>query len=144
MMTDKILSSPYQFYEMSEDDRKALVGKEFIVYRKQRPNCKPVKKSYEIYFPVQLADSEFNYGKQQGLIRISDIMDDISNKGKKWMRIAAFSPDDLDIDLDFDDKEVNLRNYIVWYVRNMNKYNVTYRGFLSRIQKHFNAGTRTS
>jgi len=121
----------YDFYDLSEDDRKTLIGKSF-----------KEEKGQNHYFPVQLAMGEFNYGKRQGLLRVSEML--LSN-GNLWFRVSAASPDDLDADLDFEGMGVDsLRRKVLAYVKRMNKINVTYRGLLGEIQEYFNAGEITS
>lgn len=57
------IKNPYDFYSMTEDERIALVG-EILVEHRGTP-----KDPYDcLYFPVWLADGEFNYDRQQGLI----------------------------------------------------------------------------
>lgn len=127
------LDSQYKFYDMNESDRKNLIGTCFQTVRKHNNG---------LFFPIQLANGEFNYGIRQGLIYVSPILK--TTKGSKWFRVAASSPDDLDIDLDFGPEYTSLRQEIIQYLFRMNKINVTYRGVLGEIQKHFQAGEITS
>lgn len=128
----KILDSHWDFYnKLSEDERKALIGK-----------CFREKDREAFYFPVGLADGEFNYGVQQGLIFVTPIMN--RQKKEKWFRVGASSPDDLDIDLDFFAPFMSLHQDVIEFVRTAKKKNVTYRGFLKAIQDHFKAGEMTS
>ncbi len=116
--------SCYDFYKLPEEERLLLVGSVFKQINRKN-----------LFFPVQLAECEFNYGVQQGLIFITEIH---SLQSGKWWRIGAMSPDDLDMNLDF--KETSIRQDVIEYVKSMRKHNVTYRGVLEEIQKHFKAG----
>lgn len=119
------LDNPYDFYKMDEEERKSLVGKCFKVRDKQS--------SY--YYPLQLKEGQFNYGVQQGVIFVSPVNYYL---GQKWFRVGVFSPDDLDFDLDI--KDCTLRQEVISFIEKMPKVDVTYRGVLESIQKHFNAG----
>lgn len=134
-----ILDRKYDFYKMSNEDRIALVGKEF-----QEKVGNKIHKS--IYFPVLLSNKQFNYGYKQGLIFVSPVWSFIKTN-PIWFRVGVSSPDDLDNDLDFegDEKELHkLRKQVIRYVRAMNKTDVTYYGMLEDIQKHFPTGVITS
>lgn len=115
------------FYDMDEKERRRLIGEELFVEDEKGTR----------YFPVLLSHGEFNYGKREGLIRVSEILNHPKTY-PKWFRVSAFSPDDLDIDLDFE--ETHLRADILDYIRAANKKDVTYKGFLGNIQEHFKAG----
>lgn len=117
----KILNHVDKFYDLTEEERIELVGTVFKAEGKDT-----------LYFPLQLAEGEFNYGIRQGIIFLTSV-----SKYKTW-GIGVYSPDDLDMDLCFDD--VSIRQDVIEYVKSINKNNVTYRGILKKIQKRFNTG----
>lgn len=129
-----IFKSPYDFYDLSEGNRIRLIGEE-ITLKKQRQSR---------YFPIQLIGDAIwrNYNRAQGLIYVSPILThgDIG----PWMRVAAFSPDDLDMDLDFLNANEKLRAKILRHIRKMPKDRWSYEGFLEAVQKEFPTGMRTS
>lgn len=133
------LQSQYDFYKMPEEERIALVGRCFTSERTRHDT---------LYFPVQLAHGEFNYGKQQGLILVTSIMRVTpryqKRKNEKWFRVAACSPDDLDRALDFSHEHCHLRQDVIDFLKKTNKKDVTYQGILNRIRLHFKAGKITS
>ncbi len=59
----------------------------------------------------------------------------------KWFKVGVCSPDDLDLDLEFDHANSWLRQDVISYLMETNKIGVTYRGVLSMIQDFFKAGT---
>ncbi len=121
----------YEFYKLTRKARRKLLGS--ILVEKDNPSV--------LYFVLDLENECFNYGSKEGLIRFSPI---ITYKEKKWFRISAFSPDDLDIDLDFNDQEIYLYDQILKYVKTeIKKKDVTYEDFLLDIQTKFGAGKRT-
>lgn len=115
------------FYRLPEEERKSLIGQKF------RQVNKPT-----VYFPVGLSDKQFNYGRKQGLIFITEILPN------KWFRVGVHSPDDLDCDLDFIHPHTAIRQDIIDFIEKMNKKNIIYRNVLIKIQKHFRAGKITS
>lgn len=129
----KYFPHAYKFYDLSEDERKELIGTYFKESRYDNGT---------LYFPVQLHEDDFNYGIQQGLISVSPIWK--LKDGTKWFRVAAFSPDDLDKDLDFKDDECKIHQEVIEYIKQMPKKFVTYDSILLDIQWYFNAGKRTS
>lgn len=113
------------YYKRSEEERRELIGK-----------C--IRDRHGIYFPVELDITQFNYGKRQGLIYVSPILK--TSEGSKYFKVTAFSPDDLDVDLEFEHHECHLRQEVIAFIQQAPKMNVTYKGFLFRIQERFNAG----
>lgn len=151
-MAHLIFNSAYDFYKLEETERIALIGR---TIKERMWRLKHGKVVYTdairpgLYFPIGLHPSEFNYGIQQGLLYVTDVLKMPAVQGdtqrKKWFRVAAFSPDDLDIDLDFDDTETHLRQEIIQFIRGpMHKRNRRYREIMEQIKKHFSAGTITS
>lgn len=97
--------SIYKFYELPEEKRIKLVGQAVKEYSKRN--------NPTIYYVVGLKPDCFNYGIQQGLVSL--LMPTqlyCSEKTKaylrkhhhdlNWFKIGAFSPDDLDLDLEFN------------------------------------------
>jgi hypothetical protein len=122
---------------MTEDGRKKLVGSSF--------RCPP---RTGVYFPLQLSGC-FNYGVDQGLLLVLPVtqvryppqFDSHGNPTTRyWFKVGAFSPDDLDLDLEFDHDECRLHADVVRYVETMRKWGVTYRGVLEEIRGYFRAG----
>lgn len=143
------------FYGLTETQRIEMVMNEDVLLIQPRlPNRKPRKHEKERfkkeiafpeqylahYFPVWLdnASASLNYGRAQGLIFITAIM---QFRGKDWWRVGVSSPDDLDMDLDFED--VGVRDKVLAYMKTMNRIGVSYNGVLTTIQSLF-GGTRSS
>lgn len=59
------------------------------------------------------------------------------NPDNRWLGVHAFSPDDLDIDLNFTGDDCKLRDQVVEFLAKMDKVNVTYRGVLTAIYNRF-------
>ena len=134
-MGRKTLQTPYIFYGMSEVERRAMVGTYFFASDSGKM----------LYFPVELSGC-FNYGVAQGLIFITEIYRhysvaaDKNGARRNVFRVGAFSPDDLDLDLDFEHRECWLRQDVISYIKKMPKKGVTYMGVLESIRDHFKAG----
>lgn len=131
-----MLKNQYDFYRMPEEERKALVGKPF----------QTIDQPGGLYFPIQLTEegSWNNYNRRQGLIYVSTVMTHWKLK-TMWFRVAAASPDDLDMDLDFDETEINLREPVIDFLKEITQIEeVTYKEVLDAVQAQFNAGRRTS
>ena len=103
----------FDFYRLSETERKKLVGK-----------CFKEKDRDAIYFPVNLADQQFNYGVKEGVIRVNGII----RRGNKWFSVGAFSPDDLDIGIEFFGGECAHRQDVIDKIKTIGKNKVTYKG----------------
>ncbi len=133
------LNRNYDFYNLSEPERIALIGKCF--------KTKEEAGKYEsTYFPIDLENEWINYGKKQGAIRVSAIMPFINKTKEKdtWFRVGVFSPDDLDMDLDFMGAQYEpLREKILDFLHNMEKQNLDYELILQIIQLEFKAGIFT-
>lgn len=116
----KQIKDPYtEFYDLPEKDRIALIG---TILEEQYGG--------RLYFPIGLAYDEFNYEQNQGLIFVNKpCMDDYG----VWFRVGAFSPDDLDKDLDFFGNEVDYYDQVVTFLKRMHKFDVTYYGVLGAI-----------
>lgn len=109
--------SPYAFYELPQRERRKLVGKRF-------------RENGGIYFPLDLAYGEFNYGIRQGLIIVTEVREN-------RFKVGVVSPDDLDLDLEFEHPYTNIRWDVITFIEKMNKVNVTYRHVLLTINDHF-------
>lgn len=118
----KMFKRDYDFYQLPEDERKALIG-----------SCFKVEGFEHLYYPIGLFE-DFNYGIDQGVIFVSPIM---KYNSEKWFRVGVFSPDDLDMDLDFNASETHKRQEIISHLNKIKKIDVTYRGVLEEIQKLF-------
>jgi hypothetical protein len=98
MITDNI----YKFYELPEEKRIELIGQSITEHSQYRKNTR-------VYYPVGLSNDCFNYGYQQGLIGVIKPVSMILGKKQllkyrgdsSWIKIYAFSPDDLDLGLHF-------------------------------------------
>lgn len=115
-----VMKSPYDFYKLSDDQAKLLVGKNLAISESRT------------YIPVHLLHKNSNYGKQYGLLIITS--------NKDWLKVGAFSPDDLDIDLVWRGKEKllgNKRKKITRYIQSMNLYSRSYTDILLEIQAKF-------
>lgn len=130
------IANCYDFYKMTEDERIALVGEILVEHRGSE------RAPYNIlYFPVWLADTQFNYDKQQGLIAVYPVAYYKGhNMPKSVFGIHAISPDDLDCDLNFRDAECALYDAVVAFLTSMDKVNVTYGGVITAVHEHFHAG----
>lgn len=140
MSNNKIQTSfarPDDFYDLPDDKAKALVGTSFQC--DDRP-------SYT-FWVVDLALDEFNYGHPQGLIFIFEPRKEEPD-GPHWFRVGAFSPDDLDVDLDFEcltaRKARSQYKKVVACLKSIPKSRVTYRGFMKEVQDQVGAGEITS
>lgn len=88
------------YYKWTEDDRQKSVGTSIIEGR-------------YTYYPVSLSNSCFNYGHKYGLIGVLqpprmylNAKQKLSYKGDlTWIKIYAFSPDDLDLGLHYDNNK---------------------------------------
>jgi len=150
-----IFNSPYEFYELPEEERIKLIGR---IYKARNWRVKKGKKELTytdvqptIYIPIGLHPEEFNYGIQQGVLCIPEVREIPGNESHdKWFKVGAFSPDDLDRDLEFTLEDIkntdslginHLRQEIIEFIKGpMHKVNRRYKEVLEQIQKHFNAG----
>lgn len=130
----KMLSNKYDFYDLPEKSRIEMVGTCFRVEGRA---------SGDLFFAVGLNDKQFNYGVKQGLILVSAVRK-TNVDHKKWFRICAISPDDLDLDLDFNEAEIHHRQNIISYMQLMKLTDTTYKAILSEIQCVYQAGVFTS
>lgn len=135
---ERTFDNIYHFYKLSDDEAKSLIGQ--AVYEKD-----------EMYFPIGLQNEWENYGKKTGLIYVSQIFEwhgkpanqpELRNvKLNLWFKLGAFSPDDLDIDLQFMNDEVDHRDKIIEFMYTMPWYDTSYHEVFTIIQNEFKAGT---
>lgn len=118
------------FYDLESPKAIKLVGKHF---RETNLNF--------LCFPVRLSAKQFNYGRNPGLILVSPI---IGVSGAKRFKVGAYSPDDLDCDLEYDNRDIKLdfRNNLIEYLRELQlkKKPWTYKGFLQAVLDKFPGG----
>ena len=97
--------SIYKFYDLPEEKRIELIGQTVKEYTKHN--------SPTVYYVVGLRADCFNYGIQQGLVSLHMPRSLYCSEQTKaylrkhhadleWFKIGAFSPDDLDLDLEFN------------------------------------------
>lgn len=101
----ELFPSIYKFYDLPEEKRVELIGQTVKGYSK---HSNPT-----IYYVVGLRPDCFNYGIQQGLISLhmptrlycsekTKVYLQKHRVNLDWFKIGAFSPDDLDLDLEFN------------------------------------------
>lgn len=90
----------YEFWDLSIEQQLAMIGK-----------CFQENGRYHLYFPVKLSNKWENYGREVGLIRISDIYK-LPKSEYYWFRYGIASPDD-------DDREVDLTGHNLTKYRNI-------------------------
>ena len=149
------LRNCYTFYDLAEEERKAMVGKPFVeLCQPLRKNGCPFGQNGMIYFPVDLEGDEKyrNYNMPQGLIFVTYLWGPMGGKNQNpnWFRVGVTSPDDLDIDLDFNpstmEEAQRLRQIAIDFLSDPdNCRNVTYNGLLDFINELCGGvGERTS
>ncbi len=139
----KVFDSPYNFYDLPQRDRKHMIDQCFTVKPHPIDVARGTVPEPDLYFPIGLTKegSYYNYCRRQGVILVTRI---ISRKTEgQWMRVCAFSPDDLDMDLDFQNATPDLRERIINFIKRMPKREVTYAEVLETIRQRF-GGERTS
>lgn len=115
------------FYDLNDTEASQYIGKHFRETGRTG-----------IYFPIQLSSKQFNYGRNPGLIFISEIR---KINSVKVFKLGAVSPDDLDCDLDYSGK-VDFRQDLIQYCGELqlNKAGWTYKGFLQAVLDRFPGG----
>lgn len=128
----KIFKSPYDFYELEEVERISLVGRPFREERR-----------HGLYIPIFLSDKNENYGVAQGVLYVSDILilKSGEDKDEKWFKVGAFSPDDLDIDLEFVGKETCIRQEVIDFLLKYSTSTTSYKEILAMVITEFKMGT---
>jgi hypothetical protein len=131
-----IFPTCYRFYELSEPERIKLIGrcfKESLSYKRKK-NGKAWK-SETIYFIVGLRYDQFNYGKNQGLIHVTDIWQHPNEPA--YFNVGATSPDDLDCQVSINDATKSIRNEVIKFLRNCKHTNVTYKEIILKVHEKF-------
>lgn len=128
-----MFDNPYKFYEQSYKQCEALIGQWWTEERRDGT-------SY--YFPIRLTVEEGrkNYGHRYGLLTVIPILKERTPPYSKWWRVAVFSPDDWDLDLNFGAEHTKIRWDVIDFIKKMPKRNVTYLQCLKAIRDHFKAG----
>jgi hypothetical protein len=131
-----VLGNEYVFYNLPEASRIGMIGTHFKTVTRCQPGGK-VLVGNRVYFPVDLASGEFNYGYRQGLIFVNPVVEVVAEEHgmlEHWFRVGAKSPDDLDIELDIYGDESRLlkaRKKILSYMsKEWNVHLVKYRELL--------------
>jgi hypothetical protein len=129
-----VLNSPYDFYNLPEFKRFELIGSSFTLAKRGG-----------VYIPIDLVDKDSNYGVAQGVLYVPDIYKiplkhRLRNEGKTWFKVGAFSPDDLDIDLEFFDKKEGLRKSIITFLLRRARVPTSYKQRLKEVQQEFETG----
>lgn len=148
-MASLVFDSPFDFYDLSEDERVRLIGSVFRVREfifKGKNNDKIVYTDNicgDLFIPVGLASDEFNYGVEQGVLVVTTIRRKLMSgvKCNKWFKVGVFSPDDLDMDLEFTGDDTSIRQDVVEFIRwSMCKRGRRYREMLEQIVDEFECG----
>lgn len=130
----------YDFYNLPDEERIKYIG---VPFEEEGIKVKNVfYKDDGIFFPIGLNNIWENYGKTPGLLYISTPYQ-LKNKSY-WFKVGAFSPDDLDIDLEFifqDQKSChNKRKLIIKWLLS-NPYgewtDTSYREVIGLIKENF-------
>jgi len=125
----KKFRTPYEFYKLPEAERIAMVNSYFST------EDEPVAR----YFPISLTENgaNWNYGRHQGLLYLSPIW--LLKKQNPWFKVAAFSPDDLDLCLYWEGNNATpaFREKILSWIEEMPKDNIDYQEALEFIQSYF-------
>jgi hypothetical protein len=131
----ELLRTSYQFYDLPEDERKAMTGKPF----------QELTPGDSLYFPVDLKEGTFNYGETQGLLFVTQLHP-THPTSPNWFRLGVSSPDDLDMDLDFNspDSPKHREQVIKLLSDPALLTDVSYDDVLNFVQKEIGAGERTS
>lgn len=127
-MNPKVFTNIYDYYDLPEEERFNLL----------ETYC--VKDNY-IYFPIWLSEAGAcqNYNEAFALLGLLEpyTIGYGKQKGQIWFKVYAFSPDDLDLDLEFYN-EVDKYELIFEYLKNeMPRIGGTYKDFLLELQKKF-------
>ncbi len=114
------------YYKLTQEERENLLGE--ILTEKDR-----------LYFPVWLNNKWENYGHDIGLLILLKPFK-LPNKKIKFasFKVGAFSPDDLDIDIWFE--ETTSYQEVLDYVKSMNKIGVDYKELIFSIKEKFPDG----
>ncbi len=126
-------NNEYDYYKLTDQERANLVGYTFQVKGEQEQS---------LYFPVKLTEEEgfVNYNHRYGALVLTPVL---KSKQGNWFRLGVFSPDDMDLDLDFNQDELNLRNNVINILKQLidKDQEYTYREILEFVQITLAAGT---
>jgi hypothetical protein len=138
-----ILKRDYDFYEMPEPQQRAMVNDFFVVEEELKRLGEDLVCRY---YPVRLTEQEswMNYRARQGILRVSTLWphrEYVKGKyvesGKLWFKVGCFSPDDLDLDLEWVGPPEDLRKKVTELIRDMPKDEVGYMECLEFIQSYY-------
>jgi hypothetical protein len=137
----QVLELNYDFYKMPEEQRRAMVG-DYFVEKASLARLGP--ELVDRYYPIQLTEqgSWMNYNRRQGVLHLTPIWPyrDYSKRGKlgitdkKIFRLTCFSPDDLDLALEWIGPPDGLRAKVIALLDEMPKDEVEYQECLEFIQ----------
>lgn len=129
----------YDFYKLPDDEAAKLIGQRV---QEIKPDFHPCQYD-RWFFPIGLKNPFENYNKPNGLIFVSPIW---PPRGivPEWFRVGAFSPDDLDADLDFIGAEIKCRDEVIQFLLSIPLLDTSYDEVLTLVQQHVGLGTRTS
>jgi len=105
----KTFKTIYEFYDLPDDERMALIGTHFQEAPFARPQYDK-KKLYQpptIYFPIGLSDPWENYGVSPGLISVGEVNPIFQKEQFHHFLVQVASPDDLDMGLLFEEPKYN-------------------------------------
>lgn len=129
-----VFNSPYDFYNLPEIKRVELIGYPFTLAKRKG-----------VYIPIDLVDKDSNYGIAQGVLYVPEIYKiplkhQAPNEGKMWFKVGAFSPDDLDIDLEFFNKTEGFRKTVIAFLLRRARVPTSYKQRLTEVQQEFETG----
>lgn len=124
----KTFNNIYDYYKLSEEERFNLL----------ETYC--VEGDY-IYFPIWLSEIGARQNYRQafallGLLKPTPIRYE-PKKGEVWFKVYAFSPDDLDLDLEFYNEPDKYELMFEYLKNEMPRIGGTYMDFMLEIQKKF-------
>ena len=137
-MTPGNFDTRHDFYDLPEKAAHGLIGQPFIETKYKHGD--PHRKT--IFFPVGLSNKWENYGYATGLIFVSPVWPaNPKTSSPMWFRCGWASPDDGDIDLDFEgEKETRLRSKVLKFLWKMPWYDTSIREVLTMVRDHVGAG----
>ena len=128
----------YDFFKLPEEEAAAMIGHPFREAARKHKN--KIIQNKTLYFPIGLSDKWENYGYATGLIFVSPVWPETPNY-PKWFRCALASPDDGDVDLDFEGEEIIHRPAVLEFMHSMPFEDTSIREVLEMVQHHVKAGS---
>ena len=122
-----LTSRIFDFYKLSEADRRKLVGSFFL--SEQTP-C----------YVLKLKSAQFNYGFAEGVLGVLPVFQ-CGYPLRDYFAVRVYSPDDLDLALEFQYEEVGCRDAVLTYLKSMPLQSMTYQEALERIREHVGCGS---